>query len=623
MITRPATSRRPARAPRRLALAALALASVLAVRPAHAWPGMPSVNVGVTGDTIATASAVRACSDGAQGLFVAWLDGRGPNHVFLQHLDATGTPTWATGGIEISTAGSDLCELTGVYADGSGGAIVEWIDQHANWYLSGPVWVQRVTAGGTRLWGANGLLVSPNTWLQFAGQWIVYFNTATGIADGAGGLYVAWSSSWRGSCCTDIYVQHVTAGGALSWAEDGVAVAETDWNFRVWPQLALDGAGGVIVAWSDNFSDGGTDIAAQRLDAAGNRLWSPNLGLWVTECYCDNYDAHVVAAPGGGAILSWTRLGCYDVHEMQRLDGAGNKLWSTSGIALDSTTTDSQEWQDQLVSDGRGGAILAYQHTNDCAGSLPVGVGVVRVDSTGATVWNADPKGVLVGTPRLDSWPSLISDGGGGAVVAWTHGTTGGYTGISNMDQSNDIYMQHIDATGALQDGATGVALTTDQYDQVQPVLVTDGGAGGIAVWLDYRYATVPNGATAARRAAVAGPTLFAQQANAVGVLGGPVIGVTAVPPIVHAGLLAIEGARPNPARDRLRIACTLSGTEPARLDVVDVAGRRLLTHALDAPAAGRQVVDLGDASHLAPGFYFVRLRQGAAAAEGRVLVVR
>jgi len=73
----------------------------------------------------------------------------------------------------------------------------------------------------------------------------------------------------------------------------------------------------------------------------------------------------------------------------------------------------------------------------------------------------------------------------------------------------------------------------------------------------------------------------------------------------------ALEGVRPNPAfGGRLLVHFALPHGEPATLELLDVAGRRVRQQAVGALGVGRHVVDLGGA--LTPGLYFVRLTQGA-----------
>lgn len=93
------------------------------------------------------------------------------------------------------------------------------------------------------------------------------------------------------------------------------------------------------------------------------------------------------------------------------------------------------------------------------------------------------------------------------------------------------------------------------------------------------------------------------------------------------------EGPR-NAARERvlsihmphslpgLRIEFTLAEETPARLDVLDVAGRVVSGRDLGSRPPGEYTLDL-TGEGLAQGIYFLRLRQGASEARTRMLVVR
>jgi hypothetical protein len=84
---------------------------------------------------------------------------------------------------------------------------------------------------------------------------------------------------------------------------------------------------------------------------------------------------------------------------------------------------------------------------------------------------------------------------------------------------------------------------------------------------------------------------------------------------------LTIESVAPNPAPGSFRVSLALAGSEPARLDVVDVAGRTVSSQLVGGP--GRQQVGIGAGQPLPPGLYLVRLAQGATSVTRRVAVVR
>ena len=71
-----------------------------------------------------------------------------------------------------------------------------------------------------------------------------------------------------------------------------------------------------------------------------------------------------------------------------------------------------------------------------------------------------------------------------------------------------------------------------------------------------------------------------------------------------------------------LAVAFSLSGASAARLEVMDLAGRREFSRELAGLEPGRHTLALADA-RLAPGVHWLRLSEGAQSAHARVVVVR
>jgi hypothetical protein len=109
---------------------------------------------------------------------------------------------------------------------------------------------------------------------------------------------------------------------------------------------------------------------------------------------------------------------------------------------------------------------------------------------------------------------------------------------------------------------------------------------------------------------APAGPDAATQSRTAVGDVAGTL-------------QLALEGARPNPALGPMRVWFTLPTREPATLDVVDIAGRRVLRHQVGSLGAGTHSLTLDAAATLPPGVYFLKLRQGPNVRSTRVAVIQ
>ena len=85
----------------------------------------------------------------------------------------------------------------------------------------------------------------------------------------------------------------------------------------------------------------------------------------------------------------------------------------------------------------------------------------------------------------------------------------------------------------------------------------------------------------------------------------------------------ALRGAAPNPAvREHLNIAFALEGELPAKLELFDINGRRVISRDVSALGAGEHALNIAQGISVAPGIYWVSLTQGGRHAGSRVVIV-
>lgn len=84
----------------------------------------------------------------------------------------------------------------------------------------------------------------------------------------------------------------------------------------------------------------------------------------------------------------------------------------------------------------------------------------------------------------------------------------------------------------------------------------------------------------------------------------------------------AFFGARPNPATAGLVLSFSLGSREPARIQILDVTGRRVLERDLVGLGPGQHVLDLGDSGRFRAGVYLVRITQGGRRITGKYAIV-
>jgi hypothetical protein len=88
------------------------------------------------------------------------------------------------------------------------------------------------------------------------------------------------------------------------------------------------------------------------------------------------------------------------------------------------------------------------------------------------------------------------------------------------------------------------------------------------------------------------------------------------------AAALALARIWPNPSSLPLHVTFALPGSGPARLELVDVAGRSVLAQALGSPGAGLFDATFGAGGSPRPGTYWLRLTQGSRRAASRVVLL-
>jgi hypothetical protein len=304
------------------------------------------------------------------------------------------------------------------------------------------------------------------------------------VSDGAGGAIVAWQD-YRGGTSYDIYAQHVLVSGAVdpAWPTDGRALC-TVVNNQTTPTIAADGAGGAIVTWIDSRNAGNFDIYAQHVLASGavDAAWPADGRALCTAVNGQEYPV-IVSDGAGGGIVTWADLRSgvnYDIYAQHVLaSGAVDGAWPADGRAL--CTAASDQYSPTVVSDGGGGAIVTWQDYRSGT-TLDIYAQHVLASGTVDAAWPADGRALCTAASPQQT-PQLVSDGAGGAIVTWQDYRSG---------TTWDIYAQHVLASGTVDAAwpADGRALCTAANTQQYPQLVSDGAGGAIVSWMDYRSGT-------------------------------------------------------------------------------------------------------------------------------------
>jgi hypothetical protein len=568
-------------------------------RPTGIPAGPPIVVCGSAGSQ--TAPAIDA--DGAGGAIVAWLDGRRCDaDVYAQRLGADGRPMWQADGVPVTTRDGAQQGLA-VGGDGAGGAVLTWSDLD----LAGAVVrVQRLSADGSPRWANGGIgLGLTDQSLRFSSS----------VPDDAGGTFVVWPQ-WDGGWPLAQRLTRLDAGGSTRWEVDAGVASEA--GFYPYqppaPRVVADGSGGVILC--------DAHAHPQRVGPDGQGLWPPDSAL---------PEAATAIAPDGtgGAFFAWaTMLDGLDLYA-QHLDAAGNPLWRLPGAPA--LTNPGDQYASGIVPSPGGGALVVSQ---DCSSDLygrPVGTRIssqpLRADGRpGSGSWQGiEACTTAVRKLSLDVAP----DGAGGAYLTWEEPDWGA---------PGRVRVQHLDASGLPLWAADGVwvnllwierterhlgrtileARATDPTLAVTVLRRTESSS-----WTAIGSATPePDGAIRFEDAAATEGERYAYRIVAqagggeqsseevwVDPMARPALAIAAAPLLSGAGDLAVSVALPLAA--------------PARLEALDVAGRRVGDWPLAGYEPGAHLLTLPGSDALRPGVYLFRLSQGGHAVVRRAVVVR
>lgn len=227
---------------------------------------------------------------------------------------------------------------------------------------------------------------------------------------------------------------------------------------------------------------------------------------------------------------------------------------------------------------GRGSMAAAYDPLDDRLVVFGGWNGSIMLGDTWSLGWG--------GTAASASMASSTDAGPGEAHVRWdVANTTSPYAAVYRRQEGtpwSSLATVEADASGVVT-FVDGTVTPGERYGYMLVIPSQRGGEFGGETWVDV-----------------------------------PTTSVGVDPPALS---FALERLGPNPVVDRFQVSCSLPDGAPARLDVFDLAGRRIATRDVGSLGAGRHVVDLGRAGDYRPGVYFLRLSRPDRSLSGRVLI--
>ncbi len=468
-------------------------------------------------------SNARINADGAGGAICVWMDERNGNedpktNIYAQKINSNGGMAWTANGVPV-------CEASGLQYDplvraAATYSMIVWGDKRSG---SPGMWRQKLNASGvpqlatdgdTLIWGISGDAVSPklisdhqdkimvffedgrsdpagymqvldtlgNVYLEKDGQRIcpnpVYTvarpqQSLEACTDGGTGAIVIWQDGRDSNPYKQVYAQRVESNGNLYWGDAGLHVQTYD-NEQGSPLITADGNGGALATWSAYNATFDKDVFAAKITHGGTVLWAVQI---TSIPDTDEFVQDIVSDGSGGAYLAfgggaWPEYNVYGQH----LDASGNLLWG-SGVPVCADT--GMQNNIHIAGLGSGGAIFVWEDKRAAAlgDSLQAqDLYAQKVSAAGAVQWATN--GISVCSAVADqSAPDLTLDGDGNVLIIWEDFRSAGL----------DLYIQKMTPNGQMLFATNGIPFCNEPYDQSSARIISDGQMGSLVVWDDYR----------------------------------------------------------------------------------------------------------------------------------------
>lgn len=287
-----------------------------------------------------------------------------------------------------------------------------------------------------------------------------------------GYTYISWFESNGGNY--KLMMQLLDKEGNKLWGDDGLTVSTHPTGSALYVyDLAVDYDGNAIVAFQDERN---VDLmpVAYKLDQSGNFIWGPD-GIVLHDSSATFELAPAIGVlSNNDVVIAWNATATKKWIAFQKITSDGNVSWS----AAKTIKSNSKNYSRAQFAEIKDGTILiSYIQETGSFPSITSTIFVDHVDADGNPLWASPTKASTFSTSFFE-WPAVISDGHGGAFVAFNSGAPGNLTII-------DAFVQHIDSDGNKVLGPDGaeVAVFTDNHRSLSGIsYLSDSDQLGVAL---------------------------------------------------------------------------------------------------------------------------------------------
>jgi hypothetical protein len=399
----------------------------------------------------------KIASDGQGGAIIAWADGRissSDNNIYAQHLDPSGKILWEKDGIPVCSAQHN--QERPVVLSTQNGAIIAWNDARSG---NIDIYLQKVNLAGKLEWQRDGVCACSYPYSQ---------ENPKLSPDGSGGTILVWTDHRAEE--SDIYAQRVFKDGRVAWQDNGRPVCRS-FGKQKNPEIVKLKTEDWIVVWEDE-RKGKIDLFAQKINSAGTPLWETDGAPIISDRLTQESPA-LTTTPNGNVIVAWedSRFGNYDIYA-QKISPDASLLWKKSGVVVCAAQGSVVQQKIDLIPNGKGEIILVFED----ARSGFLNIYAQKINKAGQLAWGR--HGIAIAKVAANQFnPQIVPDGKGGAIIAWED---------RRINKYPSVRAQHLDSKGKKL-WESSLSLAEARSRQINPIMISDGAGGAIVAWQDDR----------------------------------------------------------------------------------------------------------------------------------------
>jgi len=262
-----------------------------------------------------------------------------------------------------------------------------------------------------------------------------------------GDIYFGYFSSAEGNY--NVRLQRYDSAGNAQWTANGILVSNhtsmswlTDWD------MTVDQDNYAILTFQDIRNAGNNNIYAYRIAPDGTFMWGQD-GLELSNTTTLDAAPKVIVTSAGNAVIAWSSE---DVARIQKISPGGTLLWGATGIEI--SGTNSYIWP-QPIAVENDKVIVKYYEDSGPVWAPTRYIYAQKYDVNGTALWA--PPCAISTSGGISAWTqdlAIISDENYGFFIGWYDDRDG------NMNA--DVYVQHVDSSGACIFTSQGVAASTN-----------------------------------------------------------------------------------------------------------------------------------------------------------------